>query len=419
MSAARKPTQLDIAWNAAALAAFAGGALVANILIARHYGPAVTGVFNQTLALYIIAGQLAVFGIHLAALREASLAGPAEARKLTSDMLLALAWPATLVTLAGLAFSFAIPSLFQADGLDRSWRLALIGLPCFALSKVLINLASGLGHYCVYGSAQAGRSMLFLGFSLIWIGLGSEGMSIGLAIALSELVVAAGLVLFFHRTVGFNIDFPLKGRLAEIRGFGLRVMPSVAIADINTRVDILVLGLFTSAEQVGVYSIAAWIIEGALQLPVALRPIVNAPMARLLRDSDFAGLRALVRRVGGATAATMAVGLGTVCLVFSHASEVLLKNPQFGMALTPLAILSIGAVANSWASPFDMMLVQAGRLKTQLTLKAATLAVNLVLATPLVVVFGAPGAAAAYSMSLIGYGLLLRNLVRRSIGPAL
>lgn len=419
MSGARRPTRLDVAWNAVALAVFAGGALVANALIARFYGPAITGIFNQTLALYVIASQIAVFGIHLAALREASFAGADGAPRLTSDMLWALGWPVLATVLVGLAFSFAIPLIFQAEGLDASWRLALLGLPGFALSKVLINLASGLGHYRVYGSAQAARSLLFLGFGLAWIGLGLDGSTIASAIALSEVIVAAGLLVFFRLNVGLRLSRPTKKRLAEIRGFGFRVMPSVAIADINTRIDVLVLGVFASAEQVGTYSVAAWIIEGALQLPVALRPMINAPMARLLHARDFPALRGLVRRVGGAIAVVMAVCLGIVCLLFPYVSAMLFKDPRFEMALSPLVILSIGAVANSWASPFDMMLVQAARLRAQLMLKAATMAVNLLLAVPLVLAFGAPGAAVAYSVSLFSYGLLLRSLVGRSIGPAI
>lgn len=419
MGSARKPNRLDVAWNVAALAVFAGGALVANVLIARFYGPAVTGVFNQTLALYIIASQLAVFGIHLAALREASFVGPGEASQLTSDMLLALVWPVLLTTVAGFVFSFAIPWLFRAEGLDTSWRLALLGLPSFALSKVLINIASGLGYYRVYGSAQAARSLLFLGFSLAWIRLDLDGRSIAIAIAASELVVAAGLLIFVSREFGFRPVAAPKGRRSAIRRFGLRVMPSVAVADINTRIDVLVLGIFASAEQVGIYSIAAWIIEGALQLPVALRPMINAPMAKLLQARDFPALRELVRRVGGTAMAVMAVCLGSVCLLFPSASAMLLRDPKFDMALGPLLILSIGAVANSWASPFDMMLVQAARLRAQLTLKAATMGVNLMLAVPLTLAFGATGAAAAYAASLFSYGLLLRSLVRRSIGPAI
>lgn len=419
MSAIRKPTRFDVVWNVAALVAFAGGALVANVLIARHYGPFVTGILNQTLALYIVASQFAVLGIHLAALREASLAEPDRAPTLTLEMLLALVKPITLTTLAGLAFSFVVPLIFQAESLDASWRLALIGLPCFAINKVLINLASGFGYFRFYGAAQAARSLLFLLISLLWIGLDLDGRSIALAIACSEVIVCLFLLLFFRRKIGLHLALLPKKRLLDIRRFGLGVMPSVAIADINTRIDILVLGTLASAEQVGIYSIAAWIVEGALQLPVAIRPMINAPMARMLRARDFPALRNLVHRVGGSVMAVMALSLTLTCLLFPWACVTILQDQRYVAALTPLIILSLGAVGNSWASPFDMMLVQAARLKSQFMLKAGAIAINLALAPPLIMIFGTAGAAGAYAASLIGYGLLLRALVRRSIGPVI
>ena len=54
--------------------------------------------------------------------------------------------------------------------------------------------------------------------------------------------------------------------------FGARSVLGGVAVELNTRVDVLVLGLFTSEAQVGIYSFAAFFVEGFLQLPQLSAP---------------------------------------------------------------------------------------------------------------------------------------------------
>lgn len=409
----------DVISNVVSLGAFVIGGLLANLLIARIYGPGPTGLFNQTLAFFVVLGQLAVFGIHQTALRESSLCGRDDAPGLANALLRALAWPVVLTTLGGVLFSFAVPSLFQSENLDVALRLALLGLPSFALNKVLTNFSSGLGYYRTSGVVQAMRALLFVFFCLIWVAAGWNGERIVLALAASEIVISLGLLAVVARRVGLLDRGPGRFSPGALRAFGARVMPSIAVAELNTRIDVIALGLFAGASEVGVYSVAAWMIEGALQLPVAVRPMLNTRMAELLRLKDFSGLRRLVLIAGGAVASVMAVALGLLLVLYPRYGVAMLGDARYAAAFWPLVFLSVGAVAMSWASPFDMMLVQAGKLREQFLLKAGMATINVALALPGAALWGAEGVAAAYAVSLAAYGLLLRMLVRRSIGPAI
>ena len=53
----------DTAWNYSAFVLMAGTGVALNFFIAAHFGAAALGQFNQIYAVYIVAAQVAVFGI--------------------------------------------------------------------------------------------------------------------------------------------------------------------------------------------------------------------------------------------------------------------------------------------------------------------------------------------------------------------
>ena len=56
------------------------------------------------------------------------------------------------------------------------------------------------------------------------------------------------------------------------------------LIELNTRVDIIMIGIFMSDEKVGIYSFAALFAEGFYQLLIVLQNILNPIMARQFSD---------------------------------------------------------------------------------------------------------------------------------------
>lgn len=413
------PGRNDVLLNGLSFAIFAAGSLAANFVVARVYGPATTGLFNQVLALYIVASQLAVFGLHLAALREASLLDPTE-RGGTSNLigvsLVALVPPVITTVGLSIVFSLFIPSFFETPNLQVSWLLAVPGLALFALNKVLINLAVGFRHFRFYAFAQGSRSVFFLSFCALWIISGQPGETLALTLGLSELLLTACLLplLIIRHGVRLPEDWPVRVR--KLMRFGTQAMPSVAFADFNSRIDIIVLGLFVAPETIGVYTIAAWLIEGSLQLPVAVRPLINSRLTKVSEEGHSRQLANLVKFVGSLTALAMLLLLSIVCLVYPFLAEFLLSDPRYKEALVPLIILSAGLIVASYYLPFDLLLSQAGHPWAHSRFKGAVLLTNLALALLLVPLWGMIGAALAYGLSFVFYAILLRVMARRILG---
>jgi hypothetical protein len=70
------PPQNRLIFNYASLGVLAASGLLMNLLVVRLAGEAALGVFNQALAIYIAASQLAFGGVHISVLR--SVAQPAD-----------------------------------------------------------------------------------------------------------------------------------------------------------------------------------------------------------------------------------------------------------------------------------------------------------------------------------------------------
>ena len=54
----------DVIWNVASYGIMAVSGVVINVIIWLVYSPDVLGVFNQVFAVYVIASQFAVAGVH-------------------------------------------------------------------------------------------------------------------------------------------------------------------------------------------------------------------------------------------------------------------------------------------------------------------------------------------------------------------
>jgi O-antigen/teichoic acid export membrane protein len=408
-------------WNFAALTVIAVAGLTANFWIAGRYGPEALGIFNQALALYVVGGQSAALGVHLWVQRASALVDmrAQDAPRLLAEIVLrggcAVAITGSAVIAAGMVLPSAIATLFGSEALGQAWQLALPGLICFALNKVMLAFAVGTGRFRLYAVGQAGRPVLFLTALAVWIALDLPGEQVAIGLSIAEALLCVGLIGLLGRPLlaarrGVRV-FAVKEPIA----FGMRALPGMAFGDLNTRVDVLVLGIFASDATVGVYSIAALIAEGILQIAVVVRVLVNPSLARALAAGDTVTVAVLANRAGVASAASVAAAFIVALLALDPIARDLLHDPAYAAALLPLTMLAIGMSIGAWRLPMDQVFVQAGRPGAYSLLKGATLAANIALCGLLVPSLGMTGAGLGYGSSFVVYILLLRSLVRQRL----
>lgn len=410
-----------IVWNASAVAILALAGLALNIIIGRWYGPAVLGTFNIAFAIYIFMSQIAVFGLQLSALQLTSVARREDPRDFA-----ALVWGgglaclaiASTVTVAGLMLIPLARTVFPAaPDLPLAWLCAAPGLLPFALNKYLLGVVNGMQHMRAFAVFQATRFLLILAVLVALAMASVEGAMLTLALSISEIILLVFLVGYAKRQLRARPTFPETLQAARRHlAFGARVLPAGLVAELNTRVDVLMLGFYLGDRAVGVYTIAALIYEMALQAVVVLRNNLNPRIARDIASGGTGKLLHESRLVALGMAAAMAAGGFVAYHLFPHVAPLLFSGKDFDGAHEPLFYLLLSLPFAAAPLCYALVLSQGGKPGWQSVAMISALVFNVAMSALLIPMYGIVGAAVAMGMSGIFMGIICVVLARTVLG---
>jgi O-antigen/teichoic acid export membrane protein len=197
------------------------------------------------------------------------------------------------------------------------------------------------------------------------------------------------------------------------RAFGLRSVLGGVAVELNSRVDVLILGLFATDAEVGVYSFAAFFVEGLLQLTVISRRLLDPILTRMAEDPHR--LSSLLRR-GRNLSALAATLLGGVAVAAYPWYATFVGTRQLATdSWAVFAVLMLGASIFATYAAFAGIFAQTGRPALQSRLSLAVLVLNMVLNFALVPLWGLLGAAVATALAFIAGACYFRALVRRHL----
>jgi O-antigen/teichoic acid export membrane protein len=408
----------DWAANFLSLGALAASGILINTLIAKHHGAAALGIFNQVFSIYVLGSQLATLGVQFSVLRY--VAEDTHDRGTIADIvtsaLSVAAVSAFLVAIPiGLIFAFfggRIYSQTVANGV----MVMLPGLWFFALNKVLLNTLNALRLNRLYAALTTFRYLLMAGTITLAIAAGAHDYMLSIILPASEAILLVTLALTIQRVVPGVFSYPRESWIRRHLAFGLRSVPGGLAVGLNTRIDVLVLGLFTTDAAVGVYSFAAFFIEGLLQLPQLSRRIVDPPLARLSKPESRADLSAFVKKGRNLGAAGALLVAALAIAVYPVIATLLVGPALSSQSWSVFAILMMGAGIFGIYATFGGLLSQAGLPAAQSRLNVTILAANLLLNFALVPAYGINGAAIATALSFIIGTVYFRMQVNRLLG---
>lgn len=401
------------------LLSFASGVLLARLLGAEGYG-----VYAYVFSLVTLLALPAGFGLPNLVVRETSRALARSEWGLVQGMWrwagrTTAAISLVLIVLAGgVAWVFAD----RFTGLQLAtfaWGLVLV--PLLALGNLRGAALRGL-HRVIEG--QLPEQVLRPGvFFLLLLGaaflLSAEKVSPATAMALhalaSGLAFAVGAWFLWRAT-------PAEIRRAAPVYNGRRwisnTLPLAFISGmqlINQHTDILMLGLFSTAAEVGIYRVAvqaSTLVSFGVQ---AMNMVVAPQFAHLHALGDT---RRLERVVKVSARAILFLTLPAV-LLFVLYGKPLLKlvfGKEFGTAYVPLVILTFGRLVNSVMGSVGLLLNMTGYERDTARGMAIAAGGNIVLNLILIPVLGVNGAALATACSLALWNILLWRAVRHRLG---
>jgi O-antigen/teichoic acid export membrane protein len=390
-----------------------GAGFVVAILLARHYGPEGLGLITTASASVVIVLGFSALGLSGVLVRElvekysnrgviiltVTLAKLVAGAVLLGALLLGLWGLARDPSLVSLAFVMGIGYLFSAlDTVDALYNAQeeFVRLVSFRLAALTVSTAVKLGA--------------------IVFDWGLEFVALGYALDYALVYVLPALDLLLRREGGLrDADFRLGIDLQEL-GLLLKrswpVLVSGGFAQVNLRVDALLIAALASIADVGIYSAASRLSEAWSVLAMALVTATFPGLVRLARSDVLTyGLRLskLLRQL-----TWLAVAGGVVITLFADWIINLLYGPQFSAAALILSIHIFGGVFLFIRTAVSRWLIMEELLLFSLVSHAAGAVVNVVLNLILVPKVGIVGAAWASVASYAMSGLLFLLLSRRT-----
>jgi O-antigen/teichoic acid export membrane protein len=403
----------DVQWNVAGLAVAGVCGVALSYLVGVVYGAAALGVFNLVFAAWIFFSQLAALGVHYSALRQvASTDDPTERAAATTSALAATVLLAAGASAFFVAAAPAVAGLMDSPDVGRGMRWAAPGLFLFALNKVLLGSLNGARRMGWYALFQGGRFVLMLAALGVCAALAVDRSVLPVVLTVAEGGILLGALVPARDLLRRLGAADLWRRAREHLEFGVRGFGSGLLSELNTRVDVLMLGLFTSDAVVGVYSLAAVVAEGLYQLLVVLRTNYTPILARLWARGERAELLRVVRRGRNLTylaalpAGALAAG-GYALIV-----PAIVGDPALSASVPVFAILVAGIVSCAGYAPFLQLPLAARQPGRYTVLMLFVVAVNVVANAALIPLWGALGAATATAIAFAASALFLVAMAR-------
>jgi O-antigen/teichoic acid export membrane protein len=412
----------DVIWNLASLAVLAVGGFSVNLVIARFAGEDVLGVFNQVFAAYIILSQFGVGGLQYSTLKNISYhqEEPEVCAEVTASALLLVLVLGGVISVAGYLLADQFGAVMQSPAVAVGMRYAMPGLLFFSLNKVLMMTLNGLRHMRAYAIFQALRYILIPGGIAGMILAGLPGNQLPIVLTLTEVVLFLCLAPYIKSFLPFPKSFQhLKAWFPSHISYGVRGFMSGALAELNTRVDVLLLGYFGSDATVGVYSFAATVGEGFGQLAMALRYNVDPIMGACFARDDKESIEKYAKKIQKIFyPAAIAIGIAAIAL-FPVVFGVLVKKQLAYDSWGVFAILAVGIMLNAGFRPFYGIILQGGRPGMHTIFIAILVISNAILCLCLIPVFGIYGAALATSSVYVLEAVLISRFARGLFGVKL
>jgi O-antigen/teichoic acid export membrane protein len=408
----------DVIWNIASFGIMGVSGIVLTLIIAKFYGPATLGVFNLTYSVFIFLSQLVAVGIHLSILN--SVVQHMDHEKEIQTIMNAGIFSTVAISILILFVIYFVKDvfgvLFHSSGVVTSLVYILPGLFFFSLNKLLLSFHNACRRMKAYAVFQALRYIFLISTLIYLVSISFDSNKISIIFTISELLLFLIVYIYSLRYVKPSFSKNIVYWCKEHIYFGFKAAIGNLLTVVNTRIDVLMLGIFASDKTVGIYSLAAMFVEGFNQLPIVVRTNVNPILTKYKFQKSDEELRAVILK-GRNLFYKLMIPLGILAIILFPMIIYLLKlNKEFYNSYLPFSILMVGSLFSVGYKPFQMILNQAGYPGYQSLLVFLVFMMSVLLNSILIPLLGMIGAAMATAISFVSIIFFLKILVRKTIG---
>jgi len=404
----------DVLWNLGSLALLGASGVLINTIIAHYQSPASLGVFNQAFAFYIVLSQLAVGGMQFSIVKHLSHTDDRDLMAtVISSALVAITVTAVLVAVVAFLFSHSIGVLFESKDVALGIQFICPALVLFSVNKGFMMVLNGTRRMRAYAVFQGLRYLLLIVSVIGLILAGFEGPYLVWCFLVSELLLAIGLIGFVQKSVvRLGLRHADRSWILRHLSFGMRGFFGGMLSDLNTRVDIILLGYFVSDANVGIYSFAAVFAEGFGQISYVVKQNLDPIIGRFTAAKSINQLRSLMRKVALVFVPSI-LALSIVSALLFPVMVRLLTDDRFLESWPIFTILLAGIVINAGFRPFQGVFLLTGRPGLHSLFFLIVVLSNAILNVLFIQRMGIMGAAVATSLAYVIESLLILYGIRK------
>jgi O-antigen/teichoic acid export membrane protein len=395
------------------------------VVMARTLGVEGFGIYSFVFAVITILAIPAEMGLPNLVVRETAKAQATGDWALMRGLwrwstLLALGMAAALMTAGGLAAWIFAANLPEGGLSVFYWGLLLV--PLVALGNLRGAAMRGLRHVV---QGQLPEFILRPAFLIVLV--------LGAYFGLSTRAVTASDAMMLHALASLVAFAIGSWMLLRVRPGELTSMPDRKVhsrswlaaslplgllqgmSQITSNTDTLVLGIYATPEEIGLYRVA---FQGAalISIGVVVGNAVLAPyIAQMHAKGDYARLRLLSTAAAWAISFTAFI-IFIVYLIFGSGILVLFFGEEYAGAYFPLLVLGLAQLINAMTATSGLLLMMTGHEKTAAKIVAFFLVVNIGLNFLLVPLFGALGAASATALTVSAKHFVHRQAAKKLLG---
>ena len=398
----------------------ASSGIIINLILGKFYDTEVVGAFNQVASYYIIMSHFGGIGIHYSILHKIAILdlGKREAveiKKILWAALLGASIISSFFTIVGYSVLWILESYTVISSqifIAGLWILP--ALPFYTFNRVLLNAVNASKDLNGYAFFALGRHVLLILNLSLFIFFNVSPYRFTCIFSISELILFF-LFVFYLRIykIKASVFKGIKKVIQQHFSFGLKALLNGVVSELNTKVDIIILSLFSDISTVGIYSLVANIYEGLLQICFAIRNITNPHIAINLFKNKKNELRKYLHKIMSVTS----VGILFFCIavIFSYPEIciIILNDKIYLKGYSSLIILLSSLAFSSGFLIIDMIFIQAGMPSLQSYLKLSSFVINIIINLLLVPALGMAGAAIGTAFSLIFSVFLQEFFIRR------
>lgn len=399
-------------------------ALLIGFALAKLLGAEDFGTYTYIFSWIMLLSVLASFGIDDLSVREVS---KYQSNNNNNELRGFLRW--SFLTVLGLSllvslllyFVFQIFTLPGIEGHQSLFSIALIAVPVIALIHLSQGQLRGLAQVIPGKLPENIIRPIFLIVFIIIILVNGNSLTVNDAVIGNTIAFVIALLVSLTFLVkhsaglfaGGNIESAIDQRSMWVKSAPFFFFLS-AIEIINSRADILMLGILSDSMSVGIYGIAARLVDFIPFVLMVINPVLAPVISKLYYSNSTRKLEVLYRK---SARITFFMALPVFVLLAVFGKEILsLFGSDFLPGYYVLIILGTSQLFNAFTGSVGNMLLMTGFEKETLISYGASVVLNILLNLWLIPIYGIYGAALATAFSLFLSNLLMCIYVFRKIG---